>query len=101
MVNSIQDRNNNKFGEHETPIVRQEVKIKKQLSEEMISGDPSPQDYIEQGYRCYRVIDFDPTQLAHNLPNMCRRNKWEMMVIKGIIYIKDTKRYDTPRNPYT
>jgi len=102
MIKTLKDRNDNKFGEYDVPEKgSKDIKAHKFLGDEMVNCPISSSDYIEQGYRCYRVSEFDATFLAQNLPNICRKHKLEMMVIKGIIYIKDTKKYDQPKNPYT
>jgi len=57
-------------------------------------------EYIIQGYRTYLLKDFPISHLIGGLPNISRRNRLEIMVIEGIVYVKDTDRYDN-KNPYT
>jgi hypothetical protein len=57
-------------------------------------------DYITQGYRCYLLKDLPIKNLASSLPSLCRRNRLEYLILGNIIYIKNTNKYDQPRNPY-
>lgn len=57
-------------------------------------------DYITQGYRCYLLKDLPIKNLASQLPSLCRNNRLEYLILGSILYVKNTNKYDQPRNPY-
>lgn len=57
------------------------------------------QDYTTQGYRSYLLSDFNFQHLVTQLPNLQRRNKLEILIIDGLVFVKQTDRYDK-KNPY-
>ena len=57
-------------------------------------------DYITYGYRTYPLKDFNMSSFVREIPNLARKYHLEIMVIDGIIYVKDTDKY-LIKNPYT
>lgn len=98
-MKTTKERNNEKFGEFQS-VEKEDLSTPKLLIEEMVNMPISPEDYIQQGYRCYKMREFDILELVRNLPSICRRNKLEVLVIDNILYIKDTYKYER-KNPYT
>ena len=99
-MKSTKERNNEKFGEYEVPEIMDKLPLVKPLSEEMLLLPVTSTDYINQGYRCYKMSDFDNVELAKRIPNICRREWLEIMVIGDTLYVRDTYKYDQPKNPY-
>lgn len=56
-------------------------------------------DYINQGYRVYKLADFPISHFVKQMTNLARKYRLEILVIDDIVYIKDTNKYDN-KNPY-
>ena len=57
-------------------------------------------DYTIQGFRSYLLKDLPMKDLIAKMPSLCRKHRLEILVIDNIVYIKNTDKYDQPKNPY-
>lgn len=57
-------------------------------------------DYINRGYRVYRLEDFNLSLLSSKLPILQRQYRIEVEVRDKLVMVRDTSKYDLPKNPY-
>jgi len=57
-------------------------------------------DYVIQGFRIYSLKDFNVKQFVKQMTATQRTLKLEIIIIEDLVYVRNTRRYDTS-NPYT
>lgn len=57
-------------------------------------------DYINKGYRVYKLEDLNLSVLYNNLYTLQRQYRLDVEITDDLVLVKDTNKYDSPRNPY-